>query len=143
VESAREARFSMAPQPASGRQDSVWLLWFRRLLADHPSSAVAGFRSPATAEADAYSATVSGRGKLNTCRLRGTGSSPLVKNDTEPFDSNRKGSGRRWAGRLSGRPAAYLADCASGHSAACLPGPCSLLRPRPPTPILLFPPSAI
>jgi hypothetical protein len=37
----------------------------------------------------------------------------LVKNDTEPFDSNRKGSGRRWAGRLSGRPAAYLADCAS------------------------------
>jgi hypothetical protein len=50
------------------------------------------------------SASVSGRGKSNTCRLRGTGSSPLVKKVTDPFDSNRNGKGRRYAGRLSGSP---------------------------------------
>jgi len=59
------------------------------------------------------SASVSGRGKAEYLTAARLGSSPLVKYVTDPLDSKRNGNGRLCAGRLSGRPAAYFADCAS------------------------------
>jgi hypothetical protein len=60
--------------------------------------------------ASSQAARVSGRWKPKTGRLRASGSRRFVKRVSTPVHWQQKGSGRRGAGRLSGRPWLYLPD---------------------------------
>ena len=60
-----------------------------------------------------HPAKVSSRWKEKTGRLRGSGSSRLVKRVSAPVPWYKKGRGRQGAGRLSGNPVLYLSDWGS------------------------------
>ena len=60
-----------------------------------------------------HEASVSGLKKLNTRRLRGSGSRRLVNRVSTPVLSYKNGSGRMTAGSSAGIPSLYFSDCHS------------------------------
>ncbi len=95
---------SWAGQSPVEESGGSWRIRWRRVACSMP---------PKFDQARTQPASASGRWKVKTWRLAGSGSKLLVKRVSTPVDSWANASGLVSAGTVSGRPVVYFADCHS------------------------------